>query len=56
MQQLNATAEVFWLPCLPACLLFLLLLQGDRALDRILPRPYVQQWKELDTQVRWGSL
>ncbi len=26
--------------------------QGDRALDRILPRPYVQQWKDLEQQVR----
>jgi hypothetical protein len=38
-----------WPPCLPACFPAA---QGDRALDRILPWPYVQQWKELDTQVR----
>lgn len=25
--------------------------QGDRSLDRVLPRPYVQQWRELDQQV-----
>lgn len=29
----------------------LCLLQGDRALDRILPRPYVAQWKDLEQQV-----
>ncbi len=25
--------------------------QGDRALDRILPRPYVAQWRDLEQQV-----
>ena len=30
--------------------------QGDRALDRILPRPYVQQWKDLDQQVGGSAL
>lgn len=29
-------------------------LQGDRSLDRILPRPYVAQWKDLEQQVGWG--
>lgn len=36
--------EMFSLP-------FSMLLQGDRALDRILPRPFVQQWRELEQQV-----
>ena len=29
--------------------------QGDRSLDRILPRPYVQQWKDLERTVGSGS-
>jgi hypothetical protein len=27
-------------------------MQGDRALDRVLPRAYVQHWRELEQQVR----
>lgn len=47
-------------PSMPACTVIAALtpsapgpafVQGDRSLDRILPRPYVQQWRDLEQQV-----